>query len=336
MTKPFDSLTVNGQARRLRALAWNALAHYDLPVARLRLVTNDFNAIFRVDTQDGRKYLLRVALPSGGHGPGQFTSEMAWLHALARETELTVPAPLKTRSGDWLALVETPGVPEARWCMLFDWLPGQPLGERLNQATVSQFGRLSARLHQHTQTFRPSGGFEILRFDRPFPFKEPVVLFDDAFREDVPPEWLELFQRALEWGQDALNRLTASGEPMRVLHGDLHAWNVHLYRGRLLPFDFEDLMWGWPAQDIATTLYYWARREDYPDLLRWFRAGYETLTPWPERSPDEIEAFIALRGLGLANFILQDPNPEWQAETPAFLARTEALLLRLLESTPDR
>ena len=43
---------------------------------------------------------------------------------------------------------------------------------------------------------------------------------------------------------------------MRILHNDLHQWNVRIYRGRLSPIDFEDLMWGWPVQDIATTLYY--------------------------------------------------------------------------------
>ena len=61
--KSFSTLTVLGQARRLRTLALNALQSYDLDVARLRLVTNEFNGIFRVDTTDGQKFILRVTLP---------------------------------------------------------------------------------------------------------------------------------------------------------------------------------------------------------------------------------------------------------------------------------
>ena len=63
--KPYAALTVRGQARRLRGLALEALKQYDLEVARLRLVTNDFNGIFRVDTIDGRKLILRAALQAG-------------------------------------------------------------------------------------------------------------------------------------------------------------------------------------------------------------------------------------------------------------------------------
>ena len=63
--KPYRTLTERGQARRLQPLAWNALQQYDLDVARLRLVTNDLNGIFRLDTSRGEKYILRVTLPEG-------------------------------------------------------------------------------------------------------------------------------------------------------------------------------------------------------------------------------------------------------------------------------
>jgi len=92
--KPYSSLTVRGQARRLRQLALNALTHYDLDVARLRLVTNDMNGIFRVDTRDGQKYILRVTMPEGGHNHDHVAAEMDWLAALARDTDLSVPHPL--------------------------------------------------------------------------------------------------------------------------------------------------------------------------------------------------------------------------------------------------
>jgi len=63
--KPYSILMVRGQARRLRSMAWKAHQQYALDVASLRLVTNDFNGIFRVDIIDGRKLILRAALQAG-------------------------------------------------------------------------------------------------------------------------------------------------------------------------------------------------------------------------------------------------------------------------------
>ncbi len=51
MIKQYSELTVHGQARRLREMAISAIGHYNLDVARIRLITNDFNAIFRFQSQ---------------------------------------------------------------------------------------------------------------------------------------------------------------------------------------------------------------------------------------------------------------------------------------------
>jgi Ser/Thr protein kinase RdoA (MazF antagonist) len=85
--KLYTAITVRGQARRMRQLAINALTHYKLDVARLRLVTNDMNGIFRIDTRGGRKFILRVTLPEGGHTRDHVAAEMDWLAALARDTK---------------------------------------------------------------------------------------------------------------------------------------------------------------------------------------------------------------------------------------------------------
>ena len=116
---------------------------------------------------------------------------------------------------------------------------------------------------------------------------------------------------------------------MRILHGDLHQWNVRNSRGRLSPIDFEDLMLGWPVQDIATTLYYFPS-ERYAALRAAFQAGYTRRASWPERVPGEINSFMAARGVGLANFVLHDPNPAWQQQAGEFIERTEKRLRALL------
>jgi Ser/Thr protein kinase RdoA (MazF antagonist) len=289
--KPYSKLTERGQARRLRRLAWKALEQYELEVIRLSLVTNDMNGIFRVDTRAGEKWILRITLPEGGHNPDHV---------------------------------------ESRLCTVFSWVRGTDLAEHLSPANIARLGKLMARLHAHALTYRPPAELSLLRFDRVFPFPEPVIFFDEYFSAFFPPERRAVYQQAIDWVQSAIDRLNAGGEPMRLLHGDLHQWNVRYFRGVLSPIDFEDLMWGWPVQDIATTLYYFLNSDTYPSMREGFQEGYTCYSSWPERYPGEIDAFIAARALGLANFILNDPNPSWKIQAVEFVELTESRLRWLM------
>jgi Ser/Thr protein kinase RdoA (MazF antagonist) len=334
--RDFDSLTNRGRARRLRQVALAALAEYPLDITQVRLVTNSWNAIFRVDTP-GSKYLLRICRSTQTEGgPEQLAAETAWLAALRRDTDLAVPEPVATRYGTLLVTAEAPGVPEPRHCVLFSWLRGRDLDDRLTPENVAKLGVLAARLHQYAASWEPPDGFSIQRYDRALPPVEPAILFDDEFANLLPAGRREVFRAAAEGVKEAIERLQASGEPMRVIHGDLHRWNAKVFRGRLSAFDFEEIIWGWPVQDIAITLYYFHGEAEYGALRAAFRQGYETVAPWPERYEGEIDRFIAGRALVLANGVLQDVDPEWREAAPQYLERTEARLRALATGSDFR
>lgn len=329
-TKPYNELTEHGRARRLRNLALAALEQYDLDVARLSLITNSSNGIFRVDTRDGQKWILRVTLPEGGHNHAHVAAEMDWMSAVSRDTSLSVPRPLPARDGSLVAEAGAVGVPQRRMCVIFSWVPGTDLADHLTTDNMSLLGELSARLHLHARTYQPPDGLSLLRFDRVFPFPEPVILFEAPFSALIPPARQAVFHKAMDWAQASVDRLKSSGEHMRLLHGDLHQWNVRYFRGRLSPIDFEDLMWGWPIQDIATTLYYSVDADDYLDRRSAFERGYKNVSLWPEHARGEIDSFIAARGLGMANFVLHHPQLI-DNETPTFLGCIEERLRRLMK-----
>ena len=58
--KPYHELTRRGQLRRLRRLVLDVLTFYDLDVNKVRFLTIETNTMFRVDTEDGDKYVLRI------------------------------------------------------------------------------------------------------------------------------------------------------------------------------------------------------------------------------------------------------------------------------------
>jgi len=134
-------------------------------------------------------------------------------------------------------------------------------------------------------------------------------------------------------------------EPPRVIHGDLHRWNVLVEPGRggtarrpedghaptAAAIDFEDLAWGWPVQDLAIALYYIAFEPRYPALLEAFRNGYESVRPWPDETGGEIDTFIAGRALVLANDVELLEEPEVRARGPMWMERFEGRIRAFLE-----
>ena len=326
--RDFYELTDAGRGRRLRRVAEVALAAYDLDVTRVRLIAQDSNATFRLDTSRGESWALRVGI--GGpiaHPEAQVRAEMAWLESIAMETDLDVPRPVRTLDGELLTVVSADGVPEPRNCVVFSWLPGPLMADRLTAENLASFGAFTARLHRHGSSFRPPPGFTAPTYDQPLPFDEPHLLFEEDHGDLMRPRRRRVYGEALEVVTAAIGRLQ-SAQPMQVLHGDLHMWNVKVYRRRIAAFDFEDLMWGWPVQDLATTLYYFWGEDQFDTSWDAIRRGYETVSPWPD-SGGEVARFIAGRTLVIANTVLI--QPEWRHEAPAVLERGERRIRAMLQ-----
>lgn len=321
--RPYHDLTEIGRARRLRPLVWAALDHYDLDVVRLRLMTNETNGVFRIDTARRERFVARVGLGGAiGHPPEQVEVETAWLAELAAGGSVAVPEVIGTSDGRRFVTVEADEVPDPRNVVVFSWLPGRVVDDEPSPRVLGALGRVAADLHRAGASFVPPHPDVLPRYDRPFPFHEPVVLFDDAL---VEPSWRTAFRAALDAVADAIGRYR---DPLRVVHGDLNPWNVMVTQQGLAVFDFEDVMWAHPIQDIATSLYYFDGRPEWQEARSAFRSGYEAVDAWPEARAGDLEVFMAGRALVLANDVLI--TPEWRDEAGHWLPRMAARIERLL------
>lgn len=292
--RAFDRLTPRGRARRLRPLVLAALARYPVQVRRLRLVANHLNAVFRADLAGGGTLAVRVALP-GWRTEADLRAEVAWLEALARDTEIGAPAVVRTACGSPFATATGDGVPGARRCLVTSWIPGRPLADDLSAANVHRLGALSARLHLHAAAWRVPAGFAAARMDSVCARGEPWVVSGGVFAE------------AERRVASELAALWAGPEPPRVIHGDLNQDNVKVWRGQLRPLDFEDVALGYPVQDIALTFqdllfYCGLGQQEYLVAREAFAEGYAALARWPEAHAGQIDAFIAARLLWRANY----------------------------------
>ena len=327
--RPFDDLTDGGRHRRLRALALDALNAYDLEVARLRFLGRHSNTLFDLRTIDDGRYIVRVGIGGPvGHPATQVRSEVAWLEALARDTSIVVPTPVRNRVGSPVTPVSASGVPDERNVVVFGWLDGRIAHRSVGPTAMRAIGAVAARLHDHAASWTPPPGFAALPYDRVFPYDESIVLFEGSHGGLMPPRRTAVFREAESRALSVIRRLETL-EPMRVIHGDLHRWNVKIRGGVGAPFDFEDLLWGWPVQDIAVSLYYQWSDPSFREAGRAFRSGYETVAPWPEREPGDVDTLIAARTLVVANSVLL--QPEWRHAAEEVFERGERRIRDLLD-----
>lgn len=287
---------------------------------RIRGLTDSTNGVFRLDSADGERYAMRVSLgPPIAHTPSEVRSELEWVSAIHESGAVRVPLPVATRSGESFTVSGHRDVPFESICVVFTWLEGPLVAERLSESTLRAFGRVSALLHDQAEHYTPPDWFDAPTFDRVYPYDVPFVVFDDAHRHLLARDRLGVFGEGFQVVEEAIARLK-SKEPPRLTHSDLHAWNAKVNRGVVSVFDFEDLLWAWPVQDIATTLYYFWSRDDFDRLRAWFRDGYEEVREWPD-TDHLVDTFIIGRSFVMANDVVT--QPEWADEVGPIYERAE-------------
>jgi len=309
--RAFSSLAARTQVRILRAVAAEALSDWPLVVERVRLVYHGFNTTFRVLDAQGRSFALRLSV---NHRKPQASvvAEMSWLDALARDTDLSLPAPVATRDGSLIARASVPGLTEPIAVALFSWLPGVALDGIAQPSHVVQLGRAMASLHRHASEWSmPEGASfpyvgEFWAPDRPFLDLEHPLLFADR---------RALFDEAAGVVRAAHAVVDASGRPM-PLHADLHLSNAKWHRGVLSVLDFDDAVTGVPAHDLAITSYYLRPRQHFVDALF---EGYASEAELPRLAPEHLEALLSARNLLLVDELLRTQSADFAALLPRFL-----------------
>ena len=128
--KSFDSLTRIGKTQRLRQLAIHALKQYDLDFNNIHLLGTNTNTLFRVRTEQGSSYVLRLCLP-GWRTKTDIHSEVMWLQAISQETDIVAPCPVPARNGELVIQAPLECIPAYGRCVLMTWIPGVSLGKYL-------------------------------------------------------------------------------------------------------------------------------------------------------------------------------------------------------------
>jgi Ser/Thr protein kinase RdoA (MazF antagonist) len=318
----FASLSRRRQLSRLRRLGRTALMSYGLENVRLALQRFEHNTTFRVDAPS-RRFLLRINRPEV-HTAGTIASEMAWLTALRRDTDLPVPDPVAALDGSMVVLADDPGVTEAHACILLRWLDGRFIHHRLTPAHVRGVGTLAGRLQEHSATWRPPRGFVRPRIDTltneakrnsitgsaalalsgDHPSQRDAERAVGLVGNLVSAQDAAVVERALDvvW---ATTRKLATSEGFGLVHGDLHHENVLYWRDDVGAIDFDDCGWGFHLYDLAVTLSELDDRPRYTEMRAGLLEGYADVGHLPDDHLLHLSALVILRRMQILLWILE-------------------------------
>ena len=341
--KPFEILTNMGQLRRLRRLAVKALTAYDIHRYRLIALQHEGNSTFRVDAVDGKRYVLRIHSPLKTVETVQ--SEMMWLAALRRETELVVPEPISTRDGSFLTIIGVDEIPESRICVLFRWIDGRFLDDRLTPDHLERVGAFMACLQSHGAQFKPSDGFirgrvdtlteqarraagrgtseAVLRKQIDHPADETAAI--RLVSEICSPEDGSRVATLIRKIRDVQRAVGQTSETFGLIHGDLHQGNYFFHQGQVRAIDFDDCGYGYYLYDIAVTLSEVNWRKNTPELRKGFIKGYRSVRDLSSQHEGYLDTFITFRDLQLIVWKIEMRNH------PAFRNGWESSVKEMLQ-----
>jgi Ser/Thr protein kinase RdoA (MazF antagonist) len=307
--KPYDQLTHLGRVRRYHRLASAALAEYGISNAHLKFIRDSGNVTFRVVPTDEDNFAendphyFRNHLVLRMHEPGYqsaaaIQSELEWLAALCRETDLTVPEPQRTTDGALFVEVQIPGIPQARQCSLLRWMTGRLLQENLQPAHYRALGVTMAKLHTHAESWQFPAGFTRPHYDWDGLFGDNdfvKVPASEAWKQ-IPDQYIKPFETVVYQVQDVMTDFSQDADAFGLIHADISIGDNVLFGGQPMearPIDFDDCAFGYWMFDIGVALSELRKTSAFPWCKDALLEGYSQVRSMPAEQWMHLDLFIA-------------------------------------------
>jgi Ser/Thr protein kinase RdoA (MazF antagonist) len=308
--KPFADMTIDEQIASMDGCLAEMLGEYDLGEYEAESINHEFNSTFKVTTASGAKFALRINVNSS-RTPENLNAEIFWIQAIK---SVTVPKPVLNRAGDAISHGWHDATGRQLAAVLYTWLDGEEPGDEPTEDQLFAMGAAMAKLHGEAAGFELPSDAKLPDLTDVFWETANFLTGPDSKLTEVEREKVdEVFSRI----KHVVSELRG-GSSLQPIHADLHPWNVMWNEGTLAVFDFDDSGMGLPIQDLMTSLYYLDAPEQDAALL----AGYASIAPVPEHTPEQRHLLMLQRRLLLLNYLYETANPDHTEMLPEYHAET--------------
>ncbi len=276
----------------------------------LKFISDTGNVIFRAKTAN-RAYSVRI-YPERFKTTPEIYGELYWLLDLKQHTNLIVPQPLSTPSGNFVQEITTPSIVEPFQVVLFHWLPGEIIATNLAVDTARQIGKLMAELHIHAAAFElPTDSFRDTTDWRGMGHFTANLTSTALSRINgfLNQEQLELCEEAAKRVAVTINAVDDQ-QNFGLIHNDLHTNNCLSHQGTIGIIDFDDCQFAPFTCDMAITISSFDNFQNKATLHKAFLQGYSERRELPPNYVEEIEAFMIERRLRLIRWVATWPSVE--------------------------
>lgn len=280
---------------------------------RATLINLSENHTFRIDSPAGRT-VLRVHRP-GYQTAASIESELDWIAALRRDTDLPVVRPLPGRDGQVLQRMGD------RHAVLFAFEEGrEPVSGDVD--LFRTIGAFAATAHRHAESWQ-----------RPADFSRPTWSADAMLEPDgLWGDW----RQAPGVGpvRDVLDAVTTrlrsdlaaygrSADRVGLIHADMRLANLLVDGPQTTLLDFDDSGFGWFMYDLGSALSFIDLAPDARALRAAWLEGYTALRPLSAADLAIVDAMVLLRRMVLLAWIGTHGETELaQAHAKSFAADT--------------
>ncbi|MEN9957427.1 MAG: hypothetical protein RIR46_1035 [Actinomycetota bacterium] len=321
----FADLDTDAQIALLTVHAGEVLKNYDLgEITEIESINHEYNSTFAVSCADGTRYALRININSQRSNANAL-AELEFINHLRVTTDLNFASPIANKSGDFFTVVTNDLMGRALVSVLFSWLEGVVLGEEPTDQQLFEVGAAMAKMHEDAAGFELSENAELPNLRDVMWLTGDLLTTEDS---QLPPEDQALVRTALDKIDDVIAGLFER-DSVRLIHADMHGWNLMWHEGALSVFDFDDCGIGLPIQDLYTALYYLDTEEQDAAL----KAGYASVRPIPEHTDFEAKALLLQRRIILLNYVFETSTPETREIMPKYTVESMRRIKVFLENS---
>ena len=263
------------------------------------------------DKPTTNKIIIRVHRPNY-HTPQEIESELAWLNALAVESDVDVLKPLPTINQNTIVKLPNTEHQEHLYAVAFNFLAGNEptVGDEII-AWFEQLGKITAKLHIHSRQWQKPESFTRKFWNLDTMLGTKSFWGDWRENRELTPSTQACIEDAVALLTERLQRYGQSGDRYGLIHADLRLANLLVDGDKLQVIDFDDCGYCWFGYDFAAAISFYETDPNVPALQKSWLKGYRQCADFSAEDEAELASFILLRRILLTAWLAS------HSETPS-------------------